>query len=44
NYNLVGPDYSHGASQNYFNIRKTAIYGGTNEVQRNIIAKFVLGL
>ena len=44
NYNLVGPDYSHGASQNYFNMRKTAIYGGTNEVQRNIIAKFVLGL
>ena len=44
NYNLVGPDYSHGVSQSYFNMRKTAIYGGTNEVQRNIIAKFVLGL
>lgn len=44
NYNLVGPDHSHGMSQDYFNTRKTAIYGGTNEVQRNIIAKFVLGL
>ena len=44
NYTLVGPDYSRGTSQDYFNTRKTAIYGGTNEVQRNIIAKFVLGL
>ncbi len=28
----------------YFNIRKTSIYGGTNEIQKNIIAKMVLGL
>ena len=28
----------------YFNIRKASIYGGSNEIQRNIIAKFVLGL
>ncbi len=28
----------------YFNFRKTAIYAGSNEVQRNIIAKAVLGL
>jgi alkylation response protein AidB-like acyl-CoA dehydrogenase len=27
----------------YFNLRKTTIYGGTNEVQRNIIAQTVLG-
>ncbi len=27
----------------YFNHRKTSIYGGTNEVQRNIIAQTVLG-
>ncbi len=27
----------------YFNNRKTSIYGGTNEVQRNIIAQTVLG-
>jgi alkylation response protein AidB-like acyl-CoA dehydrogenase len=28
----------------YFNFRKTAIYAGSNEIQRNIIAKAVLGL
>ena len=27
----------------YFNIRKTTIYGGSNEVQRNIVAQTVLG-
>jgi alkylation response protein AidB-like acyl-CoA dehydrogenase len=25
-------------------VRKTSIYGGSNEIQRNIIAKMVLGL
>ena len=29
---------------NYFNYRKVTIYGGSNEIQRNIIAKAVLGL
>jgi hypothetical protein len=28
----------------YFNFRKTLIYAGSNEIQRNIIAKAVLGL
>jgi len=28
---------------NYFNFRKTTIYGGSNEVQRNIVAQTVLG-
>jgi alkylation response protein AidB-like acyl-CoA dehydrogenase len=27
----------------YFNYRKTSIYGGSNEVQRNIVAQTVLG-
>jgi alkylation response protein AidB-like acyl-CoA dehydrogenase len=27
----------------YFNMRKTTIYGGSNEVQRNIVAQTVLG-
>ncbi len=39
-----GPDYAAGASGNYFNMRKTSIFGGSNEIQRNIIAKAVLGL
>ena len=30
--------------RNYFNYRKTPIYSGTNEIQRNIISKAVLGL
>ncbi|RZI98587.1 MAG: pimeloyl-CoA dehydrogenase large subunit, partial [Haliea sp.] len=27
----------------FFNYRKTTIYGGSNEVQRNIVAQTVLG-
>ena len=38
------PDYVPGVADTYFNVRKTSIYGGTNEIQRNIIAKMVLGL
>ncbi len=44
NYLAIGPEGSHGVSQDYFNMRKTSIYGGSNEIQRNIIAKMVLGL
>ena len=40
----IGPDYAHRAAPSYFNMRKTSIYGGSNEIQRNIIAKVVLGL
>jgi alkylation response protein AidB-like acyl-CoA dehydrogenase len=40
----IGPDYAHRAAPSYFDIRKTTIYGGSNEIQRNIIAKMVLGL
>ena len=28
----------------YFNWRKASIYGGSNEIQKNIIAKAILGL
>jgi pimeloyl-CoA dehydrogenase large subunit len=31
------------AAPAYFNYRKVTIYGGSNEIQRNIIAKMVLG-
>ncbi len=44
NYLSIGPDHAEAVSQNYFNNRKTSIYGGSNEIQRNIIAKMVLGL
>ena len=30
--------------RSYLNYRKTSIYGGTNEVQRTIIASTILGL
>lgn len=40
----VGPDYAPGLADSYFNMRKASIYGGSNEIQRNIIAKAVLGL
>lgn len=32
------------AAPRYFNWRKLSIYGGSNEIQRNIIAKAILGL
>src|SRR5579871_3906278 len=40
----IGPDYAAGAAGRYFNMRKLSIFGGSNEIQRNIIAKAVLGL
>ena len=40
----IGPDYAHQAAPHYFNMRKTSIYGGSNEIQRNIITKMILGL
>ena len=40
----VGPLHSIDTAGDYFNGRKTSIYGGSNEIQRNIIAKMVLGL
>jgi alkylation response protein AidB-like acyl-CoA dehydrogenase len=39
----VGPDYAPPLAPQYFNWRKTSIYGGSNEIQRNIIAKQMLG-
>ena len=40
----IGPDYAAPLAPYYFNWRKASIYGGTNEIQKNIIAKMVLGL
>ncbi|MGB0921341.1 MAG: acyl-CoA dehydrogenase family protein [Alphaproteobacteria bacterium] len=44
NEHPVGPDHAVGKAPVYFNMRKTSIYGGSNEIQHNIIAKAVLGL
>lgn len=40
----MGPGSSAAAALTYFNNRKLSIFGGSNEVQRNIISKAVLGL
>jgi len=32
------------AAASYFNNRKLSIFGGANEIQKNIIAKMILGL
>jgi hypothetical protein len=39
----VGAAYCAPLASTYFNLRKTTIYGGSNEVQRNIVAQTVLG-
>ncbi|TDI55878.1 MAG: pimeloyl-CoA dehydrogenase large subunit [Alphaproteobacteria bacterium] len=44
NEDPIGPDYAAALAPQYFNWRKRSIYGGTNEIQKNIIAKIVLGL
>lgn len=41
---VAGPDYAAPLAATYFNLRKTSIYGGSNEIQRNIIAQMILGL
>ncbi len=40
----VGPAEGVAAFARYFNLRASSIAGGTNEVQKNIVAKLVLGL
>jgi pimeloyl-CoA dehydrogenase large subunit len=40
----AGPDWAAAIAPTYFNMRKVSIYGGSNEIQRGIIAKAILGL
>jgi len=40
----VGPAYAAPLAANYLNMRKLSIYGGSNEIQKNIIAKMILGI
>jgi alkylation response protein AidB-like acyl-CoA dehydrogenase len=40
----VGPFYATSLAANYLNMRKLSIYGGSNEIQKNIISQMILGL
>ena len=40
----VGPPSAWPATSRYFNDRAGSIYAGTNEIQRNIMAKAILGV
>lgn len=44
NFQPIGPEAANGVTQEYFNTRKVSIYAGSNEIQRNIMSKLVLGL
>ena len=44
NEEVVGPDYAPPVAPYYFSLRKASIYAGSNEIQRNIMSKAVLGL
>jgi alkylation response protein AidB-like acyl-CoA dehydrogenase len=39
-----GPRYASTLAAAYFNQRKLSIFGGTNEIQKNIISKMIVGL
>ena len=39
----VGPEYAGPVAAGYFNNRKLSIFGGSNEIQRGIIAKMKMG-
>jgi alkylation response protein AidB-like acyl-CoA dehydrogenase len=42
---LDSPEHgARGPAAHYFNFRKLTIFGGSNEIQRNIISKMILGL
>jgi alkylation response protein AidB-like acyl-CoA dehydrogenase len=40
----AGPDYAATLAANYANLRKLSIFGGSNEIQKNIISQMILGL
>jgi len=43
-HSIAGDDLAAPLASHYFNYRKTSIYGGSNEIQRNIISQMILGL
>jgi alkylation response protein AidB-like acyl-CoA dehydrogenase len=40
----IGPDYAGSLGAHYCNMRKLSIFGGSNEIQKNIISQQLLGL
>jgi alkylation response protein AidB-like acyl-CoA dehydrogenase len=40
----LGPDYATNLGAGYCNLRKLSIFGGSNEIQKNIISQMILGL
>ena len=44
NKEAIGDEDYRSIAGKYQNLRATTIYGGSNEIQRNIMAKAVLGL
>jgi alkylation response protein AidB-like acyl-CoA dehydrogenase len=43
-HSVAGDDDAAPLVPYYFNYRKTSIYGGSNEIQKNIITQMILGL
>ncbi|MCS0632025.1 acyl-CoA dehydrogenase family protein [Telluria mixta] len=43
-HSAIDDDFAAPLLPHYFNFRKTSIYGGSNEIQRNIISQMILGL
>lgn len=41
---IIGPPFAVLAAVQYFNMRKLSIFGGSNEIQRDIVGKTLLGL
>lgn len=40
---VIGPEGAAWAAKDYFNNRKLSIFGGSNEIQKNIVSKAMLG-
>ena len=40
----LGPEGTEGSAARYFNLRKLSIFGGSNEIQKNIISQMIMGL
>ena len=40
----IGPEWAATLAPDYFYTRAASIYGGSNEIQKNVIAKRILGL